>query len=261
MTEISQLSKRTYQSKSIVELYSKAHDLQTAEKSILELLKNDLSSMRMLDIGIGGGRTTFHFAPLVKEYLGIDFSSHMIEACHKRFKDQQLNLSCADAKDLTSFPKDSFDFILFSFNGIDYMNHSNRLKALKEIRRVTKPEGYFSFSSHNINSIERFLHVSFCRNPIRLMQIYSRAREIKSLIREYQSLDKIPYAILNDGGEEFRLKTYYINPLEQLRQLQQVGFQDIKIFSHLTGQEIQKHKELNLNTKDPWLYYLCQVKS
>lgn len=37
--------------------------------------------MTMLDIGVGAGQTTPYFAQSVKEYIGIDYSSQMIQAC------------------------------------------------------------------------------------------------------------------------------------------------------------------------------------
>jgi hypothetical protein len=44
---------------------------------------------------------------------------------------------------------------------------------------------------------------------------------------------------------------------EQLRQLKSY-FQDIKIYSWKTGQEIKSEQELNTNL-DHWLYYLCVI--
>ena len=38
----------------------------------------------MLDIGVGTGRTTMHFAGLVKEYVGVDYSSALIQACPEK---------------------------------------------------------------------------------------------------------------------------------------------------------------------------------
>ena len=75
--------------------------------------------MKMLDIGVGGGRTTLHFAPLVKEYVGIDYSQNMIKACQERFA--QVSFQTADARSMGIFKDSTFDFILFSYNGIDYI--------------------------------------------------------------------------------------------------------------------------------------------
>jgi ubiquinone/menaquinone biosynthesis C-methylase UbiE len=50
---------------------------------------------------------------------------------------------------MPAFENETFDFVMFSFNGLDYLSHSDRLLALGEIRRVLKPAGLLLFSSHN----------------------------------------------------------------------------------------------------------------
>jgi ubiquinone/menaquinone biosynthesis C-methylase UbiE len=43
--------------------------------------------MKMLDIGVGRGRTTMHFAQAAEEYWAIDYSEETIAACRERFRD------------------------------------------------------------------------------------------------------------------------------------------------------------------------------
>lgn len=50
-----------------------------------------------------------------------------------------------DARDLSTFSDQSFDLVWFSFNGIDYVNHIDRLTILQEIYRVTKPGAILYF--------------------------------------------------------------------------------------------------------------------
>jgi ubiquinone/menaquinone biosynthesis C-methylase UbiE len=71
-------NKITYKESDVVEYYSKQTNLQPPEETILNLFKGSLSEMKMLDIGVGGGRTTVHFAQLVKTYEAIDYSEEMI---------------------------------------------------------------------------------------------------------------------------------------------------------------------------------------
>jgi len=78
-------SQEEYGSESIAQDYAKRSDLQKPERTILGELGTKLSKGSMLDIGVGGGRTTVHFAPLAKQYLGLDYSTEMVEACQSRF--------------------------------------------------------------------------------------------------------------------------------------------------------------------------------
>jgi ubiquinone/menaquinone biosynthesis C-methylase UbiE len=43
-----------------------------------------------------------------------------------------------DARDLSQFEDESFDFVLFSYNGIDVISHPDRLRTSREIYRVLK---------------------------------------------------------------------------------------------------------------------------
>ncbi len=144
-------NQQTYKDPSIVGYYAQLTALQPAEKTILTLLQEHLSTMKMLDLGVGAGRTTKYFAPLVGEYIGVDYSAEMIAACRQKFP--HLVWQVADARNLEQFADNYFDFILFSFNDIDYISHADRFLVLEEISRIGKAGGYFCFSSHNLQGI------------------------------------------------------------------------------------------------------------
>lgn len=251
-------NQKTYSTRSIVHYYTQLKQLQPAEQSILDLLKQQLPAMKMLDMGVGGGRTTQHFAQLAKEYIGIDYSADMIAACQQRFRTAQF--AVCDARNMSQFQDNSFDFILFSFNGIDYVSHDDRLQILQEVRRVGKPGGYFCFSSHNLQGIERAFH---WRNQLSLNPITSYTNLVMlALLRGFnypitqKRLKTTAYTMIRDESHNFRLQTYYIRPEEQLKQLE--GFRDVKVYPWRSGQEISSQDALELNT-DMWLYYLCTI--
>jgi ubiquinone/menaquinone biosynthesis C-methylase UbiE len=156
-------NKITFKASDVVESYSKHTKLQPPEGTILNLLKSSLSDMKMLDIGVGGGRTTLHFAKIVKAYEGIDYSEEMIAVCNKRFQKYSNNISfqVCDARFMNIFKDNTFDFILFSFNGIDVISHNDRLKVFKEIHRVGKPGSYFCFSTHNLQCFRRIFNLKY----------------------------------------------------------------------------------------------------
>jgi SAM-dependent methyltransferase len=106
----------------------------------------------VLDIGVGGGRTSRHLAATARRYLGIDYAPAMVAASRARCPD--LAFLVADARDLSPVGSSSFDAAVFSFNGIDYLETAaDRAACLAEVARVLRPGGVFVFSSHNARGL------------------------------------------------------------------------------------------------------------
>lgn len=256
-----QSNNRAYKQARIVNIYSNLSDLQKSEETILNTLKKDLPNMKMLDIGVGGGRTTLHFANLVREYTGIDCSEEMIAACQKRFSDYSdgVSFKVCDVRDMAVFEDNSFDFILFSFNGIDYISHDDRLKALAEIKRVLKPGGCFCFSTHNIQSVHKLFGLkeqfSFQPEAPKKLIRWFLTRFVFNRNVNVKNLDQCRFAVFNDGGERWGVQTYYIKPEEQIKQLR-TFFDDIRVYLFESGTEVGADADLG-GIDDDWLYYLC----
>jgi SAM-dependent methyltransferase len=102
---------------------------------------------RLLDLGIGGGRTTALLAPHVAAYLGIDASRGMLDLAREQHPDADLRLG--DARALGEIG--TFDAAVFSFNGIDSMDHAEREQVLAELHRVLRPGGALLVSMLNLD--------------------------------------------------------------------------------------------------------------
>ncbi len=260
---MSDKNKTTYSRSNIVRYYKQLGLLQPAEKTILELFRDRLPTMKMLDIGIGGGRTTQYFGTLTAEYIGIDYSTEMIAACQQRFapSPQSMSLKVVDARDMSQFDDNYFDFILFSFNGIDYVSHSDRLKVFQEIQRVGKSGCYFFFSSHNLQGIakefdfKQQISLNVLKTYINLVMLALLKLFNPSVNRK--KLKTCDYLIIKDESHNFFLQTYYVRPTEQIKQLTP-NFSNIEIYSWKTGEKILDLDNLSSNS-DMWLYYLCVI--
>jgi ubiquinone/menaquinone biosynthesis C-methylase UbiE len=250
-------NREIFQSPDIVNYYSTLEGLQKPEEAILNLLLPDLKHMRMLDIGVGAGRTSRYFAGIVKEYIGIDYSEKMIEACRDKFKEKGKHIvfEVGDARTMNNYDNDSFDFILFSFNGIDNVSYDDRIKILMEVKRVLKPGAYFYFSAHNIQSIKKFIKINATLNVRKLLSSLKYFIRLIIANRQYKGLWRKDYAFVNDGAHDFKLLTYYIKPAAQTTQLKNLGFKNIQIFSLADGSQIHDNLE---KIEDQWLYYLCE---
>jgi SAM-dependent methyltransferase len=106
----------------------------------------------ILDLGVGGGRTTAYLSQLASRYVGVDYASTMVTACQRKFP--QLEFLVADATNLALLGDGSFDSVVMAFNGLDYLvPDDSRRRCLSEVQRVLKKNGVFIFSSHNSRAV------------------------------------------------------------------------------------------------------------
>jgi SAM-dependent methyltransferase len=106
----------------------------------------------ILDLGVGGGRTTAYLANRASRYVGVDYAATMVKACQAKFP--SLEFVIADAANLEAFPDAAFDAVVFSFNGIDYvLPEQSRRRCFEHIHRVLKAKGVLIFSSHNAQAV------------------------------------------------------------------------------------------------------------
>lgn len=271
------ISEHIHETPNFVDWYANEEDLDGAEALILERLKTELATMRMLDIGVGGGRTTIHFAPVVKSYTSIDYDVNMVKACGNRFPNPPRHVSFAvgDARSL-EFDDDAFDFILFSANGIDYVGPEDRAKILQEISRVGRIEGFFAFSSHNIYSlnnlfVEKSAARKSSRNPVQWLYLSLwfwlnknpswLQQQDWAMVRDYMYFERLKWVIkrfwiryrhYNPG------QNYYIKPEAQMKQLAAFGFKNVEVFT-IDGRNITHLDDFSTVT-DVWLHYLCQIR-
>lgn len=276
--------KRIYNHKKISEDYGRRDYLDKAEIQIIEDLRDLLPKFNMLDMGVGGGRTTGYFLPIVNSYIGADYAPNMIAQCRKKYKNKK-NFEVLDVRNMDKFSDNMFDFVLFSYNGIDSFGLKDRETALKEIKRVLRNYGYFSFSSHNINweglydlfkpksiylkliskynfsdaerlakniflKLVTFLKAMFI--SIRLI-IRNKSLNIKSHI---DRLKKDGFGSLIDNSLNGKASITYVSYKSQIAQLAKLGFINISAYS-VNGIRTKDETELN---KGGWIYYSCQIK-
>jgi SAM-dependent methyltransferase len=139
-----------YNSPEIASYYSSLNYLTPCEQLLFHEYLS--SGMTILDLGVGGGRTTSYLSSIAGRYVGADYAAEMIAVCQRKFPNLQFETVGAD--DLSIFAASSFDAVVMAFNSIDCLiSDESRYRALQEIHRVLKPEGILIFSSHNARSI------------------------------------------------------------------------------------------------------------
>jgi SAM-dependent methyltransferase len=139
-----------FNSPEVTSYYSSLNYLTPCERLLFdEYLR---PGMTILDLGVGGGRTTPYLSSIASQYVGADYAPEMISACRRKFPN--LEFETVGAADLSIYAPSSFDAVVMAFNGMDsVIPDESRYRALREIHRVLKPEGVLIFSSHNVRSI------------------------------------------------------------------------------------------------------------
>ena len=237
-----------YNQPDTVEEYISQNQLWAEEKLIFSQYASFIRAKAVLDLGCGGGRTTPALSEMAADYTGLDYSLPLIEGCKTKFQSETFVHGDASAMDM--FGDAQFDFVLFSFNGIDCMSQDKRIKTLHEVHRVLKPGGVFAFSSHNRDDNRRVVVFDKrVRNPI------NHLRNFRSYwkVRQHQVREKT-YEILSDPLAGFGHLTYYINASDQVQQLEDAGFKDTAILN----QAVQFIEVDTPDCKSHFLHYICK---
>ena len=256
-------NRRHYETGVVAARYATRSGLQPAEASILEQYHHDIAARRILDIGVGGGRTTPFLLELSSNYIGVDYSREMVEHCRRRFPG--VSFDVVDARDLSRFPDSSFDFALFSHSGIDAIEHHGRIKALSEVHRVLSPGGLFVFSTHNRNyRIPRPWELKVLgplRDPIRFGKraVSYPVGIVNYLRRARRAEEREDYCMSVDSAYRYSLIHYRIDPAAQKKQLEQVGFCDIAVVD-VEGRRLS-WPDAQRSARDASLHYVCRRKA
>jgi ubiquinone/menaquinone biosynthesis C-methylase UbiE len=246
----------------IVDEYASKTGLVFGEPTVFRDLGPLMKGKSILDIGVGAGRTTTYLLECQpSRYVGVDFADNMVEKCRRRFPG--VDFRSADARSLTDFSADEFDFVMFSWSGIDCVSHEDRLRVLSEVRRILVPGGVFVFSSANARRIsgppwsrEAMADLDLkwsVRGVARAARDFTRGVKNYLLHRREQVFTK-DYVINLDAAHSFRLLRYNIAPDKQAAQLQASGFGRVRSIDK-QGSYRDFNDESLVDTP---IYYICE---
>lgn len=240
---------KVYENFKTVEHYSNAEGLQSCEKYVF--LKYLQPAIDILDLGVGGGRTTPCLSSDNRRYVGVDYSNAMTEICRTKFP--ELPFHTLDASDLSYFESESFDSIVFSFNGIDYLfPDEQRMKCLREINRLLSPKSLFIFSVHNARAAIAYpqLHaIDFSRAVWRILRsIVKSALLFSRQIRRKAFYSGTGYVIDPTHGG---LLTHTSTPHLVEEELAEAGFVLLEVVSG-------NYPNRSGAWATPWFYYVAR---
>jgi len=222
--------------------------LSTPEQVAIDRIFDAVKGKRILDIGIGAGRTIGPLNEVSKNYIGVDYVQEMVDHCRQKHPD--VHLEKADGRSMPQFADKSFDLIVFACNGISMVDQEGRLAILREVKRLLADGGYFLFSTCNrndpqYNALLTLPEFQWTANPAKLLvraarflgetiyRAWNRARYKRHEIITPE------YAIVNDRAHHYRTMLYFISLAEQRKQLAEIGFKPELAVYDLSGAEIK----------------------
>lgn len=217
----------------VADWYATDQHVTAPERAAFASLAAEFRNKRILDLGVGGGRTTPALLQISADYTGIDYVPEMVAQCRARFP--QVNYAHADARSMPQFADASFDLVVFACNGVSMVDHAGRLAILKEVRRLLVAGGAFMFSTYNRNSAEhdRWFEpppFALSTHPVRLAKNVARfgidlVRSFANRLRYQRHETRTDeYSIRNDRCHHYATMLYYISMPQQFAQLRQTGF-------------------------------------
>ncbi len=199
--------------------------LKPAEVILLLRYRAAFFGKRVLDLGVGSGRTTRYLAPFARQYIGVDTSGEMLALCAQRFP--SVRLEKADIREMHALDGSTFDFVLASYMLFDALTHEERKNVLESVRRLLAPGGILAFSAHNrAASSSRSPELRKSRNPVtQARYVWEHVVALRNHHRMRRLEGEYPsYALRNDISHQWNALHYYIDRPAQETQLKDAGY-------------------------------------
>ena len=149
------------------------------------------SGMRLLEIGAGTGRYSHYFARQGYRVDAVELVEHNLEVFQANTQPgEDITITQGNAKDLGDFGDDTYDITLLLGPMYHLFTETDKLQALSEAIRVTKPGGV--------------LFVAYCGNDATILQ-FCFARGMLKDDHYRQLIDPVTFKAGSDPAELFEL--------------------------------------------------------
>lgn len=218
------------------------------EPAALALVAPHVRGRPILDVGAGAGRLAPVLRLLTDDYLAVDYTPAMVELFRRNHPDLAVQLG--DARDLSGLADGRFGLAVFSFSGVDGLDHEDRALVLRELRRVLAGDGWLVLSTHNLDGpspaeapwrpggpfdAPRWYRAArwAAKVPSNGPRVARSWRNWARLVRHERRGDG--WAQLVAGAHEFNLLVHYTTRARFLEELAVAGFDEVRLVDSEAG--------------------------
>lgn len=134
----------------------------------LETINKDKQNIKIIDIGAGTGRYSVALAEEGYDVTAVELAKHNLGVL--KAKKSSVKAFYGNALNLKKFENNAYDMTILFGPMYHLISHEDKLKALIEAKRVTKPGGY--------------ILVAYCMNEYSVLTYGFKERHIKECIEE-----------------------------------------------------------------------------
>lgn len=223
-----------YRDPVVVASYGVSDHVDAAEPLALAAFAAALPAGPVLDVGVGGGRTTGFLRDLGDGYHGVDYSAEMVDLARRQHPGVTFSVQDARALDL---PDASFAGVVFSYNGIDSVGHDDRAQVFRSVRRVLLPGGAFLYSTLNKDG------GNYRARPWRELHAESTGARMRLLVRRAKvarnwwavrgrEVDHPAWGMSTLAAHDFRLLNHFVTVRGAFAEAREHGFDVVQAWAN-----------------------------
>jgi SAM-dependent methyltransferase len=261
-SELDRINKDVWGSDRVRDIFARREGwTDPGEALVMARLADEVRGGAILDIGVGAGRTLPYLRSISEDYVAIDYVEEQVELARSRYPEARVEHG--DARDLEAFADESLDLVVFSFNGIDGVDHDDRRRVFAAVERVLRPRGLFAYSTHNLdyrNAGRAPWHIGWFDPRRGPRAVVSSLRHLPRSTRNYlrlrgRAVRGDGWASLVDMAYDFSCVWHYVTPEEAVRELREARLAGSVEVYDVFGERVEPGGD----TRDsPWLQYLVR---
>lgn len=213
------------------------------QDALIRHFSADISNVRLLDVGCGGGVLTEEFARLGCEVTGIDISAESISTAHTHAQSEGLSIAYQIGSAIQlPFSGSRFEVV----SCCDVLEHIPQwIQVIMEVSRVLKPGGLFLFDTIN-RTPESKLNFIFGLQEFAFTRLFPKNTHVWEM---FITPNELHNALIDHGMDVMGLSggVIAVSPLDTLREVRRFKRGQINVAELGRRLELELSPNLALN--------------